>query len=101
MDRIKDEFIQNVSHELRTPLTLIRGYAEMLDSGELGDLDHDQKAAVSIIARRVCSLGDLVDDITTILELEAKRVEPSPVNLAEITQQALADFQTWATQKNI
>ena len=33
-NRTKDEFLANVSHELRTPLTAIKGYADLLISGE-------------------------------------------------------------------
>jgi signal transduction histidine kinase len=101
LDRLQAEFVQNVSHELRTPLALIRGYAEMLDRGELGELTGAQQEAVAIIARRSHSLVDLVEDITTILELEATRIEPAAVDMAQVTQQALADFRSWAGQKGI
>ena len=53
LDRLKNEFVQNVSHELRTPLALIRGYAEMLESGALGGLTDEQQKPVSIVARRL------------------------------------------------
>ena len=101
LDQLQAEFIQNVSHELRTPLALIRGYAEMLNTGALGELAQDQQKPVSIITRRARLMGELVDDITAILELEAKTADPVPEDLTHITQQALADFQTWAEQKNI
>ena len=101
LDRLKNEFIQNVSHELRTPLALIRGYAEMLDSGALGELDDEQQKPVSIVARRSRSLSELVNDFTAILALEAHEMKPATVNLAEIVREALVDFQTWADQKQI
>lgn len=101
LERLQAEFIQNVSHELRMPLALIRGYAEMLDSGELGELTQDQIEPVAIITRRAHLLGDLVADITAILEMEARVVEFSSVDLAQATQEALDDFQTLADQKHI
>jgi len=101
LDRLKNEFIQNVSHELRTPLALIRGYAEMLDSGALGRLTEEQQKSVTIVARRSRSLSELVEDFTIILELEAREIKSGPVDLAGIAQEALVDFQTWADQKQI
>ena len=38
LDQLKNAFIQNVSHELRTPLAIIRGYAELMMAGDLGEL---------------------------------------------------------------
>ena len=46
-------------------------------------------------------MSELVNDFTAILELEAYEIKPAPVNLAEIVQEALVDFQTWADQKQI
>ena len=43
LDRLKNQFIQNVSHELRTPLAMVLGYAELLASGDLGELRPEQK----------------------------------------------------------
>jgi signal transduction histidine kinase len=42
-DCLKSEFIQDASHELRTPLTIIRGYAELLDDGNWGELQPEQQ----------------------------------------------------------
>ncbi|HHN94412.1 MAG TPA: PAS domain S-box protein, partial [Anaerolineae bacterium] len=69
LDDLKDQLIQNVSHELRTPLGIIRGYAELLDTGELGELRPEQREPVAIIARRARMLGKLVSNLTTALEV--------------------------------
>jgi PAS domain S-box-containing protein len=93
LDRLKNEFIQNVSHELRSPLALIRGYAEMLDTGELGSLDPEQQEPVAIIARRARMLSTLVQDVTLILGAKISPPEPEPVRLDELARAAVADFQ--------
>ena len=93
LDRLKSEFIQNVSHELRSPLALIRGYAEMLDMGELGSLDPAQEKPVTIIARRARMLSALVEDITLILGTETSPPDPEPVSLDGLARAAVADFQ--------
>lgn len=98
LDRMRNEFIQNVSHELRTPLAIVLGYAELLESGELGELAPDQREPVSIIARRGRMLKKLVDDLTVILEAEAGEVNQEQVNLAEMVNLLATDFQMAAAK---
>ena len=93
LDRLKSEFIQNVSHELRSPLALIRGYAELLSMGELGELKPNQRKPVDIIARRSRMLSDLVSDILLVLEVEANPRAPEPVRLDIVAKAAVEDFQ--------
>jgi PAS domain S-box-containing protein len=93
LDRLKDEFLQNVSHELRSPLALIRGYAEMLDSGELGELQPDQRMPVAVISRRARMLGKLVEDIMLILEAELDPPGLDSVQLDQLARAAVEDFQ--------
>lgn len=101
LDRLKNEFIQNVSHELRSPLALVRGYAEMLDTGELGDLQPEQQVPVAVIARRARMLSDLVRGITLILEAESNPPEPEPTPLDELTRAAVEDFQISVRQAGL
>ncbi|MGD1992689.1 MAG: GAF domain-containing protein [Anaerolineae bacterium] len=101
LDRLKSEFIQNVSHELRMPLALIRGHAELLDGGEMGELAPDQRKPVEVIARRSRMLSELVEDITLILGAEERAVEPWPVALDELTRAAVQDFQLAAEQAGL
>ena len=101
LDRLKREFMQNVSHELRLPLALIRGYAEMLDSGELGDLQDEHQHPVSVIARRSRMLGDLVEDITLILGAETRPAEWRPIALDEVTRMAVAEFAIKAKEAGL
>lgn len=101
MDRLKDQFVQNVSHEFRSPLALIRGYAAMLDVGELGELRTEQRQAVAVIARRARMLSDLVEDITLLLEAEVSPPEPEAVALEELTRIAVEDFQVAIEQAEL
>lgn len=98
LDRLQREFIQNVSHELRTPLSLIRGHAEMFEAGWLGDLSPRQQESLNIIAQRTRMLTKLVDDITAILEVEARPLAQEEVDLMLLARMSLADFQV-AAQK--
>jgi PAS domain S-box-containing protein len=101
LDRLRNQFIQNVSHELRSPLALILGHAELLESGELGKLKVKQKQSVAVMARRSRMLGELVQDITLILEAEANPPRLVPVALGEIAELAVGDFQIQAEEAEL
>lgn len=101
LDRLKSEFIQNVSHELRSPLALVRGYAELLISGELGELGADQQGPVSVIARRARMLSNLVKDITLVLEAEANLPQMEPVALDELAQTCVDDYEITTDQAGL
>ncbi|MBN1177605.1 MAG: GAF domain-containing protein [Anaerolineae bacterium] len=101
LDRLKSEFIQNVSHELRSPLALIRGYAELLDTGELGVVQEEQKTPIAIIARRSRMLSELVRDITLLLEAEVNPPRPEPVRIDDLSQAAVEDFHVIGNQKHL
>ena len=101
LDRLQREFIQNVSHELRTPLALIRGHAEVLESGWMGELSSEQKQSVGVIVRRAQLLAKLVNDIVNILEIDRRKLVREPTDLAWVVRASLADLQAVAEQAEI
>lgn len=101
LDRLKSEFIQNVSHELRTPLSIVHGYAELLSSGEFGELLPDQVEPINIIVRRVQMLTKLVDDFTAILSAEAQAIRYEVVELEPMVQAMLNDFRVAANKAGV
>jgi signal transduction histidine kinase/DNA-binding response OmpR family regulator len=84
LDRLRGQFIQNVAHELRTPLALVRGYVEMLARGELEV--EEQKAALEVTAKRVETLVDLVEAITTLQDLSSESLNIGQVSPAELAR---------------
>ena len=101
LDRLQREFIQNVSHELRTPLALIRGHAESLEAGWLGELRPEQQKSVGVISRRSQMLTQLVDDIVGILTLEKRGARKESVDLGQMVHAAASDFQSAADQARL
>jgi signal transduction histidine kinase len=101
LDRLKSQFIQNVSHELRTPLAMILGYAELLATGELGELKVEQQGPLEIMVQRAHVLRDLIENITAILENEMREPTQNAVGLAEVVGEALTDFQVLADQAGL
>ena len=76
LDRLKSQFIANVSHELRTPLVSISGYTDMMLSEHLGELNAEQRKAMSVCSRNAERLKVLIDNILNLSSLEAHRVKP-------------------------
>ncbi len=101
LDRLKSEFIQNVSHELRTPLSMILAYAELLVSGEMGELQEQQQGALEIILERTLVLRDLVEQITTLLGKETRPPVREAVDLTELVRAASADFKVLAERSGL
>ncbi|MGQ9599298.1 MAG: ATP-binding protein [Anaerolineae bacterium] len=101
LDRLKSEFIQNVSHELRTPLSMILAYAELLVSGELGELEEPQKGALEVILERSLVLRDLVEQITALWGAGARAPVRELVDLTELVEAASTDFKALAERSGL
>ncbi len=104
-DRLKDEFVALISHDLRTPLTSIIGYVELaLDDGDADTpLDDERRGYLDIVSRSSDRLLRLVDDLLFVARLQSGRLalEPSPVDLAQITAQAVDEARPRAEQKDL
>ncbi|PTL82843.1 cell wall metabolism sensor histidine kinase WalK [Vitiosangium sp. GDMCC 1.1324] len=74
LEKVRKDFVANVSHELRTPITAIRGYAETLQGGALGDANVAPKM-VDIIHRQSERLSELVEDLLELSRLESREVK--------------------------
>ncbi len=70
-DRLKDAFVQNVSYELRSPLTNIIGFADLLASGQAGELNERQKSYTEYIRASSATLGVLIDNILDLTTVDA------------------------------
>ena len=92
INRLRTELVQNVSHELRTPLGLIKGYVELLLSGNLGDILDGQRQALKIIRERTAVLSRLVHNLTILQALPPEILDLDPVSIVEIVRNVLASY---------
>jgi two-component system OmpR family sensor kinase len=92
-DRLRS-FLSDASHELRTPLTSIRGYAELLRKGALGE-ESARDRALSRIEKEAARMGSLVGDLA-VLAREGEGPPPSRhrVDLAAVAADAVDDART-------
>lgn len=88
IENMKTEFVSIVSHELRTPLTSMRGYAELMHGGKLGQLTEQQQKAADIIVSETKRLSSLVNDILDLSKLEAGKAS---LNLEETNLEECLD----------
>jgi len=63
LNRNQNEFTRIVSHDLRSPLTSMQGFADMLESGMVGELNEKQKHFIEKILSGVSQMTSLVDNI--------------------------------------
>jgi signal transduction histidine kinase len=67
----KTDFISSVSHELRTPLTSIKGYASILLTGKLGEVNNEIKERLERMNRHCDELVHMVNDLLDIARIES------------------------------
>ncbi|MCC6445586.1 MAG: GAF domain-containing protein [Armatimonadetes bacterium] len=91
-DELKSDFIAAVSHELRTPLTAIRGYMDMLLSGDAGEVNETQAQFLETISRNTDRLTARITDLLDISRIEAQQLslDVRPVRLSALAEQAAA-----------
>ena len=102
LERSKDEFFSIASHELRTPLTAIRGntslikqyYSEKLKDKDLNEMIDDIHASSE-------RLIEIVNDFLNVSRLEQGKMvfKPSSVNLVEMAQSVIKEYQTTGSLK--
>ncbi|HIE37773.1 MAG TPA: GAF domain-containing protein, partial [Anaerolineae bacterium] len=102
-DRAKSEFVSTVSHELRTPMTSIKGYADLLLMGAVGELSDQQRHFLGIIRSNADRLTALVNDLLDISRIETGRVELDlkAVHLHEVVDQVIGTLQGRAQSRGI
>lgn len=96
----KSRFLANMSHELRTPLNGVLGMAEVMDAGELSEI---QRRHLGLLK---ASGGDLLRMIehllhVTRLEREETRLELAPFDLAALVAAVAADNRARAEARGL
>jgi signal transduction histidine kinase len=63
LNQLKSNFISSISHELRTPLTHIKGYLDLLNEGDLGEITDSQRKALTVMLKAESRLEQLIEDL--------------------------------------
>jgi signal transduction histidine kinase/CheY-like chemotaxis protein len=99
-NRAKSEFLSRMSHELRTPLNSILGFAQLL---ETDDLTEEQHESVDHVLKGGRHLLTLIDEVLDISRVESGRMTLSsePVKVAEVVQEVLDLLRPAAGERDI
>lgn len=88
LTRNQSEFTRLVSHDLRSPLTSMQGFASMLESNMVGDLNERQAHFVEKILSGIAQMTSLVDNIQDAGRYDPEtgfyEMERSPCDLIEV-----------------
>jgi signal transduction histidine kinase len=98
----KSQFISMVAHELKIPMTSIRGYADLIRQGTVGEVSDGQVQFLDTIRNNVDRMADLISDLSDISQLESGRlkIEPRPLPLADCVRTPIADLRPQIDEKD-
>jgi len=103
LDQLKSDFISKVSHELRTPLAIIRQGISIVSRKIIGEVNKEQEEVLKDTLEHVDRLLNIINDILDISKLEAKKLKlhKSKIDIIELIQKLINDFQAKAKSKDI
>lgn len=98
----KSEFMGFAAHELKNPLSSVKGYAEVLQSGMLGDLSEKQAEFISIIHANARRMETIISDLRTAAQIDANQftVDPEPMDIYSTVVETLRPFVRPMEDKN-
>ncbi|MDR0955917.1 MAG: hypothetical protein LBM73_02195 [Candidatus Nomurabacteria bacterium] len=103
LDDAKDDFLSMASHQLRTPLTTIRGYLSMLDDGDLGQLNDQQRHVIHEAYTSSERMAFLISDFLDVSRLQTGRFELqlAPAELGKILTDEVEQLRVLADSHNV
>ena len=95
LDELKNRFISMVTHEIRSPLTSIRGYADIIISGDVGEVNHKTERMLSVIKRNADRITALSTDLadTQVIESGRLRLETGRVHMGALVMIVVDEIQ--------
>ncbi|HSK47485.1 MAG TPA: HAMP domain-containing sensor histidine kinase [Coriobacteriia bacterium] len=93
LSTVKSNFVAVAAHEIRGPLSAIRLYTELLETGELGELDEPAADAVAAIESASARLTSIVSDLmdSALLERGLMPIQFDTVWLEALIEEAVRD----------
>ena len=87
----KDRFLGMCAHDLRNPLSSIRGLAELMEEGAIGEITGEQREIVKTIHGASQSMLQLVNELLDVATIEAGhlKLEKEATNLVEIIERSV------------
>lgn len=96
-----EAFSYSVSHDLRAPLRHVVGFVELLQNDARPSLSEESLRHLASISRSAKQMGYLIDDLLAFSRIGKSKIQKTEVNLDQLVQEALEDFQVETKARNI
>ena len=96
-----EAFSYSVSHDLRAPLRHVMGFVELLRQDAGQTLSKNSLGHLTMISESAKQMGQLIDELLAFSRTGQSEMQRTEVNLDQLVQEALRDFQGWTKQRNI
>jgi PAS domain S-box-containing protein len=100
-EEMRDRFMSAATHELRTPLVSIKGYLDLVLTGESGPIPREVKSNLEVVKRNTDRLTSLTDDLLDIQRLQSGKLQVNlePIDLREIIEHATSEIKPFTKAK--
>jgi signal transduction histidine kinase/transcriptional regulator with GAF, ATPase, and Fis domain len=90
----KNEFISFISHELKNPLTAIKGHADVLAKGIVGEINSEQEDFLKTISHNVRRMSTFITDLSDQAQIESKslRFVFDTADVFDLTNEVLQSY---------
>jgi len=101
--RLKSQFLSMASHELRTPISVLRGYRDIIASGDLGPVTPKQQDALGTMREHLARLTRLAEDAGRFARLKSERIvlDFGLHDLATVVRNAVAAACTVGADRDV
>jgi len=94
-------FNYSVSHDLRAPLRRVLGFVKILQEDAGPSLSEESLQHLTTIVQSAKRMGNLIDDLLAFSHAGRAELQKTVVNLDELVQEVLGDFQGETKERNI
>ena len=103
LDKIKSNFISIVAHQLRTPLSGIKWTINILLTGEMGELNNDQRTFLMKTYESNNRMITLVNDMLDVDRIQSGKIHYKfqCINIVDLVDNILFELSPQATKKSI
>lgn len=101
LENLRSQFVANVTHELKTPLTSIRGFIELLKSGDRDE--NTRKYFYDVLEIEAERLQNLINDMLSLSEIESSDEDSSArmCNLKSIIKKTADSLNPQAKKRGV
>jgi len=103
MRETKASFLSAITHDLKAPLTVIKGFLELVLTGDEGSVNETQRDFLGSALEECDRLNKILSDLSNLARFEATEFSYTPqlVDIASILQQVQHIFIFEAAQKGL